>query len=265
MRIAWLTDLHLNFVEAGEVSDFLASVATAQPDAVLIGGDIAEARDVEQYLEQIDEALPCPVYFVLGNHDFYFGSIYGVRRRMAHLCRQRPKLHYLTSEEVCEITPTVGLIGHDGWADARLGDYQRSLVMMNDYRLVAELSGMEKEARWPVLQAMGDEAAEHIREVLPAALDLYPHVLLLTHVPPFREACWHQGRLSDDEWLPHFSCKAVGNVLLDTMRRRPNRQLTVFCGHTHGCGQTQPLENLLVLTGGATYGAPEIQRVFDVA
>lgn len=37
------------------------------------------------------------------------------------------------------------------------------------------------------------------------------------HVPPFREASWHQGRISDDDWLPHFTCKAVGDVLREAM------------------------------------------------
>src|SRR5438093_2989908 len=38
------------------------------------------------------------------------------------------------------LAPGVGLIGHDGWADAREGDYERSTVMMNDYRLIEERS-----------------------------------------------------------------------------------------------------------------------------
>ena len=33
----------------------------------------------------------------------------------------------------------------------------------------------------------------------------------------------------------------------------------------HGSGQTQILDNLQVLTGGAEYGRPEIQRVLEIA
>ena len=58
-----------------------------------------------------------------------------------------------------ELAAGVGLVGHDGWADARLGDYERSYVMMNDYKLIAELAGMSKVDRWPVLKALGDQAA----------------------------------------------------------------------------------------------------------
>jgi hypothetical protein len=80
-------------------------------------------------------------------------------------------------------------------------------------------------------------------------------------VPPFREACWYQGRISDDDWLPHFTCQAAAEVLVETMRNAPDRRMIVLCGHTHGAGEAQILPNLRVLTGGAVYGRPRIDRV----
>src|SRR5262249_54833064 len=151
-------------------------------------------------------------------------------------------------------------VGHDGWADARLGNYERSLVMMNDYRLIEEFAGMSKQDRWPLLIAEAEAAAFHVRRVLPQALERFPRVALVTHVPPFREACWHQGRISDDEWLPHFSSHTMGDAILTVMRNYPQKNLTVLCGHTHGRGEARPAPNVLVLTGGAEYGAPEIER-----
>jgi 3',5'-cyclic-AMP phosphodiesterase len=49
------------------------------------------------------------------------------------------------------------------------------------------------------------------------------------------------------------------------MQANPQSRLLVLCGHTHGNGETRILDNLQVLTGGAEYGRPEIQRVLDVA
>ena len=160
-------------------------------------------------------------------------------------------------------TPHLGLVGTDGWADARLGDYERSMVMMNDHRLIEELAAVGKQERWPLLKQLGDDAAAHIRRVLPAALEKYPHVVLLTHVPPTRESCWYEGNLSDDEWAPHFTCKAVGDAILDIMPNYPNHKLTVLCGHTHSSGESRPLENVVIYTGRAEYEKPEVQRVFE--
>jgi Icc protein len=262
-RIVWLTDIHLNFVDQADAGTFYESVRASGPDAVMLGGDIGEAHDVERYMAQLDDELGCPVHFVLGNHDFYRGSIAGVREAIARLCTMRPRLNYLTQSPPVALAPAVGLVGHDGWADARLGDYERSYVMMNDYRLIAELAGVGKQERWPLLQALGDAAAAWIGHVLPLALQTYPQVYLLTHVPPWREACWYQGRLSDDEWAPHFACKAMGDAIHAIMSRFPDRQLTVLCGHTHGAGEAQPAPNIRVFTAAAEYGRPEIAGVFD--
>jgi hypothetical protein len=154
-------------------------------------------------------------------------------------------------------------VGHDGWSDARAGDYDRSPVLLNDYRLIEELSGWDKSERRVHLQRLGDEAAQHIRSVLPEMLQEHSHVLLLTHVPPLREACWHQGRMSDDDWAPHFTCQAMGEAILQIMDGYPDRQLTVLCGHTHGEGEMRPMPQLTILTGGAVYGEPAISRMFE--
>ena len=85
----------------------------------------------------------------------------------------------------------------------------------------------------------------------------------VTHVPPFREATWYAGRTSDDNFLPHFSCGAAGEAMRRVMQENSQADLLVLCGHTHGGGDVQILENLRVLTGEAAYGSPAIQRVFE--
>jgi predicted MPP superfamily phosphohydrolase len=263
-RIVWLTDLHLNFLHYDDIEKFILRVAAAKPDVVLLGGDIAEATDLFKYLHQMARTLPVPIYFVLGNHDFYFSSIEKVRNEIRELTRETPNLVWLGDANPIELTPKTGLVGHDGWADARAGDYIRSMVMMYDYQLIEELAALNKEARWLRLKQLGDEAAAHIRRVLPVALERFPQVFVLTHVPPWREACWYQGQISNDEWLPHFTCLAMGEAIESIARDFPDRQLTVLCGHTHSAGVAHPLPNVTVLTGGAEYGAPDIQQVFEL-
>jgi hypothetical protein len=41
--------------------------------------------------------------------------------------------------------------------------------------------------------------------------------------------------------------------------------MTVLCGHTHSAGEARVLPNLRVLTGGAEYDRPEMQRMLTVA
>ena len=263
-RIVWSTDIHLNFLDQAALDDYIGRLADACPDVVLISGDIAESTDILEYLSVLDDRLDCVICFVLGNHDFYRGSISQVRRDVGRLCDQREKLVYLTGAPCFEISDRVGLVGHDGWGDARFGDYERSLVMLNDYLLIDEFIGLDQRERRPVLNALGDSAAAAVRQSLWPALDQYEHVFFLTHVPPLREACWHNGRISDDQWAPHFTCKAVGDVLLEAAQEFPHRELTVLCGHTHSPGQHCPQPRVNIITGGAEYGFPTINQVFRV-
>ena len=48
------------------------------------------------------------------------------------------------------------------------------------------------------------------------------------------------------------------------MAAHPECEMTVLCGHTHSPGEAQILPNLRVLTGGAEYGRPALQRVLTV-
>ena len=264
MKLAWLTDIHLNFLRKAGLEAFLASLADTDVDAFLLGGDIGEAHDVAAHLRAFAELGP--IYFVLGNHDYYRGSIAGVRDEVRNLCREVPNLRWMPDAGVVPLTESTCLIGHDGWGDGRLGNYHGSDVMLNDFALIGEFRGFweSKDERLAKLHALGDEAAAHLRSVLPEALERFRHVIILTHVPPFREACWHEGAVSNDNWLPFFTCKAVGDALREAMEAAPDRQMIVLCGHTHGSGEAQILPNLRVLTGGAVYGKPCIQQVLEV-
>ena len=46
MQAAWITDIHLNFLDAAQVQAFCVALCAENPDIVLVGGDIAEARVV---------------------------------------------------------------------------------------------------------------------------------------------------------------------------------------------------------------------------
>ncbi|MCK5340468.1 MAG: metallophosphoesterase [Desulfobulbaceae bacterium] len=263
MKAIWLTDIHLEFLSDSACIGFLEKLNDKNADAVLITGDIAQATTIEKHLSRMTEELAAPIYFVLGNHDYYYGSVDGVRSIVAGLTRRSPHLHWLNNCGPVKLTGNTCLIGHDGWGDARLGDYDNTRIKLNDFRLISELTGLSKEDLRNTLQRLGDEAADHFRAVLPKALEIAGHVVVLTHVPPFPEATWHEGNYSDNDWLPFFSCKAVGDVLFESMQNNPHKRMTVLCGHTHGGGKSQILPNLVTLTGQARYGYPVIQEIFE--
>ena len=96
MRLVWTTDLHLNHVPSDAWERWVASVQRQQADGLLISGDISEADDVAAHLQRIVESVALPVYFVLGNHDFYGASIGSTRQNVIRAVRECDRLHYLT-------------------------------------------------------------------------------------------------------------------------------------------------------------------------
>ncbi|MBA3550581.1 MAG: metallophosphoesterase [Nannocystis sp.] len=280
MRVAWATDIHLDFLGDEQVRAFAATLAQERPEAVVLSGDLSHAELLEHHLRLLAGVLTCPIYFVLGNHDYYGSSIVDVRQAVVELCARRSRLRWLPACGVVSLSAETALIGIDGWADARLGDPAHTTVVLNDFFHIAELAATldpqvrarpgllrasDREPLHRVLRELGDVEAARCDELLTAALASHPQVLIVTHIPPFAAACWHEGRLSDDNWLPYFSCAALGEVLRAQARAHPQRRLMVLCGHTHGAGEAQIEPNLRVLTGGAVYRRPQLQQVLELA
>lgn len=262
--IAWITDIHLDHLTSDEIERFMREIDAAAPDCVLIGGDTATAPRLEGDLKMIAEALQRPIYFVLGNHDFYGGSIAGIYETFKRNGLQSEWLHWLPASEVVALTEHTGLIGHGCFADGRLGRAEQSRILFNDYFHIDEFVRVGPQQRFALMNELGDQAAGMVRKMLSGAVQQFSSLYLLTHVPPFREACWHEGRITHAEFLPHLSCKAVGDVLLEIMGAHPECHLTVLSGHTHGSGEVHILPNLKVITGGAEYGKPQLQPLFTI-
>lgn len=292
-RVAWITDPHLNFLRKSEyVTDFGASVIEEhRPQSVIITGDIGEHDNFVELLNRFNDGLqshvnsssadaykatPVHLYFVLGNHDAYGGSIASARKHATRLSLLSSTITYLTMGEVVELTPTVALVGNDGWYDARHGYPVGSNVDMNDFYHIAELSSSndpdgylmvrEPRPRKRVIEAcqvIADRYAAEAMVSLRAALAAYSTVVFATHVPPFVEATWHEGAHSNNDWLPWSSNKAMGDMLAIEADNHPHRQILVPCGHTHGEGEFMARPNLRVLTGAANYGMPAVHKTFD--
>lgn len=268
--LLWATDVHLDHLRAREAAfEFGRALSREQPEAVglVVTGDIAEARSVERTLQDLVRGFSRPVYFVLGNHDYYRGSFQAVDRAVAATCRATEGLYWLR-HEVVPLADAVLLVGIDGWYDAAYGDRNTDLEL-TDFMLIEELFAAQDESREALLSACAERALGQAR-MLEQRLDNLNererprHVIVATHVPPFQAAAWHEGKPSDARWAPFFSNKALGDCLLQCAERHSGIDYTVLCGHTHGSGTYRARENLTVHTGRAQYGAPDLAGLLEV-
>ncbi len=265
MKLAWLTDIHLNFLDFDPLSDFMVFLFKHDAEAFLISGDIAEGDTIGQYLNILSECVSGrKIYFILGNHDFYRSSIERVRQTVREVCRSSENLVWLPGIDLIELSADTALIGHDGWADGRFGDYHGSGLQMSDHHIIEDFRRLDQEAILEKMQELAAEGADHLDRTLRAALAKYDRVVALTHPPPFEEACLNSGRIPEPDFLPHYASKVTGETLKAVMQEYPGKSLTVLCGHVHYPAEVEILPNLKVIVGGARYSHPEIQRVIEV-
>jgi predicted MPP superfamily phosphohydrolase len=266
MKLIWLTDIHLNFLEENKRVDFYHELIVTDSDGVVISGDIAEAPSIESILKEMASITQKPIYFVLGNHDYYYGSINDLRNKMTAITKHEPFLFWLPASGPQKLNNDVVLLGQDCFADGRYGDYASSRVVLNDSRLIVDLfqSGtLGKYSLLEKMQQLADQDANDLEKNIEQAISSYhpKKIIILIHVPPFREVCMHEGKISSDDYLPFFSSKVTGEILKHAAEAYPEVEFLVLCGHTHSKGFFKPCPNLTVTAGASEYGKPSIQEV----
>ncbi len=269
MKLAWLTDVHLNFLELSARKLFYQDVLNADVNAVLVSGDISEALTVSETLKEMAQYIVKPIYFVLGNHDYYQSSVAKVRQTISILSQENPLIYWLPEAQLVQLDNNTLLVGEDCWADGRYGNYTDSRVLLNDSRWIQELrdaSMIGKYQLLDVMQRLADSDAIQLKKNLQIAIQQHSpkKIIVLVHVPPFRESSMHEGEIGNDDYLPFFSSKITGSVLLEIARVNPETDFLVLCGHTHTSSFYQPLDNLTVKSGSAEYCNPIVQEVIEV-
>jgi Icc protein len=277
-KLCWTTDIHLDHLteflplkvgqpnvsrqrtlSKSQVEAFCTKIRAHKPDSVVITGDISTAEHIEQHLDHLGQCLDgIPVRFVLGNHDYYNGSITEVRKRIWKGFQSTQGVGWLNALGVVELTPDTALVGHDGWYDGVYSDWFKSKLMMNEYFLTTEFRFQPPALLHAKLRELANECAIHIRKHVREAAKKYKTVIFATHVPPFRENSRAPDfQLSDVDWLPNMSSGLAGEALLDVAREFPGVEFLCLSGHTHTPWKEQYQPNLHCWTGKAVYGKPE--------
>ena len=84
------------------------------------------------------------------------------------------------------------------------------------------------------MQELADIDAKAMRtNLINAVHNGIKKIILLMHVAPFDGVCWHEGKISDSNWMPCFTSKVIGDVILPIAKDNQQIDFFVLCGHTH--------------------------------
>lgn len=283
MKYLHITDTHLDFLFSPmffdtqeamvkdhfqKVDNFLKKVISTSDKNILLTGDISTGRFIQSHIEYIGNMFKKHqkrLFFVLGNHDFYHSSFAKVRNEIQQTVSQKKFkgiLYYLTNKSYYDAATKTLFVGSDGWYDGEYSPFLETTVQMNDYYIVEELNLIRIKSV-PALREeckrLSSVAASQVRSDIEFGIAAYSpeKIIILTHVPPFRELSTHKGKVSNETWLPCFSSKFFGDMILETAQKNTGIKFHLFCGHSHDRAEYQPLDNLVCLTGPSEYSRPE--------
>jgi 3',5'-cyclic-AMP phosphodiesterase len=250
-ELVWLSDLHAD----GLQSDFSAHVEGLRqqaPEGILITGDISNATQLEEHL-MILAKLSCPIFFVLGNHDFWNGSFAGVTSLVRSVCSRNSNLFFLERHGLVPLGEGVVMMGCQGWGDGRAGLGEKSPVTSRDRDSIKDFANKPRERYFEQLRSLGQASVAGLPKQARSAFERADHLILATHVPPFVPSA-----LRTPEQLPYYVNMALGRRILGIARRFPGKRISVYCGHTHRSCTYQPLPNVIVRVAEATNGIFQI-------
>lgn len=281
MNFSWASDIHLNFISEQSRFYFYDIFKDYPSDNILITGDIADAEYTYSYLAELALHLKDTsktVYFVLGNHDYYHGSVPDYRNEMKALCKRYSNMVYLTHTPGIDLGDGFTLVVVDGWADARNGNYEDSPVVLNDSRYIKEISPWKNEMERMAnkmnkrkvretirlnMQKLADEDAYILESQIDKVLsnDVKPHTIIIaTHVPPVKSYIFEDKPCTDD-YLPFFTSKVLNDLLIKKAAENPNVDFFSFSGHTHQDTRFIETQNLECYIAKAEYMYPKIQDI----
>lgn len=259
--IGWITDPHLNFLRSSDDFGIWLRQEFPEVDLWLITGDIAESYDVFGYLVDLRVALGKDVLFILGNHDYYHASFDEVDEEAGEL-GSHTGVTWLRGAGVVTVGNTA-IVGNCGWFDARYGN-SRTHIALNDFRFIVDLAPgqFNRDLLVQLCDNRAKRLAEELRERMREAAKQSDNILVATHIPPYAEACWHEGKVSNADWLPWFTSYATGQAIGQVAGENPTKRFVVLCGHTHGSG-VYTRDNITVYTGASEYRDPGVSGLIN--
>ena len=132
-------------------------------DGIFLTGDITTCQHLPDHLKFLAEMIKCPIYFILGNHDYYGGDkiMGGLSQKFATTCdrdlgpattgvQHSTNLHYMTARKESIIQTTeegkkIAIVGSDGWYDGEYAYFSRSELFMTDFVTIKEFKTLFKE------------------------------------------------------------------------------------------------------------------------
>lgn len=273
-QIIWGTDLHYNFPKRAYLDALHESVRVQMSEkiegtdelkdetvAILISGDTSEAHLLESHLKLIRSELGLPIFFVCGNHDYWKKKMATTRSLITQMTEESD-IKWLGAVSYEKLTDTHAVVGHDGWYDAFIGDWQNSQIFMNDWYHTPDFHGKSRDEIVEFCRVLAKFSADHVAAGFRKAVeDGFKNIIVVTHVPPYKETSVYKNKPGENTAICWYTSQTMGDQLYELASENPDVDVTVLCGHTHNGVSVNILPNMIVHVGHAEYYEPRFRFV----
>lgn len=251
-RLLWLSDTHLNSIPFWLRERYFTRHVNAHDfDSIVITGDISTGKHLKRDLIWLTQTFQeLPIYYVLGNHDYYGRGFQKTHHMVQPLAISHPNLTWLTETDVVSLSPSVALVGHEGWYSASFGN-PLDMKWALDWFRISEMQCLSILDRIAMFGMLASQSALHIRRKVMAAVQSHDTILIATHFPPHAESTSSIGRFRDF-WMSYRTNVPMGDVLLQLAEEFPHKKFIVLAGHTHIPCSVSVRDNLEFHVGTAT-------------
>lgn len=252
-RYIWLSDTHINMsILPFMKRRFIGRLNSVESDGLIITGDISNGVMLESDLRYLATHYDRPIYFVLGNHDYYWRHRDSVEEDVRRLCQKHNNLVWLSEEDSVQLDHGVSLVGDEGWYDVSAGrpDLTQWCIdrLINlDYLPMTNYA--QQTLAW---RERAKASAKKLCRKVKIALEHNDTVYIATHFPPWPEATLSNWQLSRDYWIPYNTNVVLGQEL-EFLMKNCEGKLIVLCGHTHLACEVSVAKNITCKVAGASY------------
>lgn len=233
LKFLWFTDTHLNRVSPIKKLLFIKHIIKENPQGIFLTGDISCGAFLYYDLYLLATFIKCPIYFVLGNHDYWYSNFKSIEKDVTKLCKKFKNLIWLSKSDPILLNKDVAIIGDEGWYDGYNGNNQLLKFTFDQY-LIKDFQSLSFDERLVSWRNLAKESNIRLEEKLQKAIDLNcKTIYLLTHCPPWKEATRDEGTILEKFWLPYNTNIQLGIMIEKIMKKKLTFKTIILCGHIH--------------------------------
>jgi predicted phosphohydrolase len=258
MRIIVTADLHYHPLWIHALERMVRQVQDERPDCFILAGDVGHPLHNFERGLALFSGLTCPRLALAGNHDLWSGQ-YDSQSLWDHKLEDAAReAGFVWLDRESFRLGSLGICGTLGWYDYSARepflavedrDYFVNKGMFNNDGNHVDWSHTDQEFAAQVVSEFSSRLAALCKDVT------ISQVLVVTHVPPFKENLVHK----PDSMTWSFNNAFAGNLTLGRAIVRCSKVSHVVSGHTHNGGHWQiaaPQGMIESCVVGSDYGQP---------